>query len=122
VQQSNYIILTYKGTLCPATHFLKIPRLTDPRRCLNLTDNMEAENRKLVSPVGALIDVAISFAVFLVFMFVIIPPHVFVYDPVWKMILSAYCSVVMGGFTWLALCLFRVTLMDQLRAKKAKSQ
>lgn len=83
---------------------------------------MEAENRKLVTPVGALIDVVISVVVFAVFAFVIIPPHVFVYDPVWKMILSIYCSVVMGGFTWLALCLFRVTLIDQLRNNKAKAK
>lgn len=79
---------------------------------------MEAENRNLVSKSGALIDVVISVAVFLVFMLVIIPPHVPVYDPVWKMILSAYTSTVMGGFTWLSLCLFRVTLIDQLRNNK----
>ncbi|MDP0496665.1 MAG: hypothetical protein Q7Q73_10695 [Verrucomicrobiota bacterium JB024] len=82
---------------------------------------MEVENRKLVGVLGALVDVAIAFCVFLVFMFVIIPSHVPIYDPTWKMIFSGYCSVVMGGFSWLALCLFRVTLVDQLRRRKQKS-
>lgn len=82
---------------------------------------MEVENRKLVGVLGVLVDVAIAFCVFLVFMFVIIPSHVPIYDPTWKMIFSGYCSVVMGGFSWLALCLFRVTLVDQLRRRKQKS-
>ncbi|MEM8549511.1 MAG: hypothetical protein AAGF10_01865 [Verrucomicrobiota bacterium] len=79
---------------------------------------MEAENRNLVSKVGAATDVVISLTVFLIFMLVIIPPHVPVYDPMWKMLLSAYCATVMGGFTWFFMSLFRVTLIDQLRAKK----
>ena len=82
---------------------------------------MEVENRKLVGVLGVLVDVAIAFCVFLVFMFVIIPSHVPIFDPTWKMIFSGYCSVVMGGFSWLALCLFRVTLVDQLRRRKQKS-
>jgi len=82
---------------------------------------MEAENRKLVTPLGALIDVVIAGVVFLVFFLFIIPPHVPFYETGWKMFFSAYTSVVMGGFTWLALCLFRVTLIDQLRAKKQRA-
>ncbi|MEO0796433.1 MAG: hypothetical protein AAFX93_14785 [Verrucomicrobiota bacterium] len=80
---------------------------------------MEAEDRKLVSPLGALIDVALSGVVFLVFCFKIIPPHVPFYEPHWNFFFSAYTSVVMAGFAWLALSLFRVTLIDQLRTKKA---
>lgn len=79
---------------------------------------MEAENRKLVTPLGALIDVVICGVVFLVFFLFIIPPHVPFYEPFWKYFFSAYTSVVMAGFAWLALCLFRVTLVDQLRARK----
>ncbi|GHC11570.1 hypothetical protein [Cerasicoccus arenae] len=83
---------------------------------------MEAENRKLVTPVGALIDVCICGGVFLFFFFVVIPSHVPFYDPFWKNLFTAYTSAVMSGFAWLALCLFRVTRVDYCRAKKeAKS-
>ncbi|MGE9295108.1 MAG: hypothetical protein ACQKBV_02310 [Puniceicoccales bacterium] len=81
---------------------------------------MEAENRRLVTPLGALIDVVLSGLVFLVFFIFIIPPHVPFYDPFWKTLFTAYTSIVMAGFSWLAFCLFRVTLIDQLRANKAK--
>jgi len=80
---------------------------------------MEAENRRLVTPLGALIDVALAGIVFLVFCFGIIPPHVPFYDPTWKFLFSAYTSMVMAGFSWLAFSLFRVTLIDQLRARKS---
>jgi len=80
---------------------------------------MDNSNQKLVTPVGALTDAAIAGVVFIVFMLFIIPPHVPIYDPTWKMIFSAYTSVVMGGFAFLALSLFRVTLVDQLRRRKA---
>ncbi|WOO39414.1 hypothetical protein [Rubellicoccus peritrichatus] len=79
---------------------------------------MESENRKLITPLGALIDLAIAGVIFLVFMFKIIPPHVPVYDPGWKMFWSAYTSVVMAGFFFMAICLFHVTLADQLRRKR----
>lgn len=82
---------------------------------------MEAENRKLVTPLGALIDVVLAGVVFLVFFLVIIPPHVPFHETVWKYFFSAYTSVVMAGFAWLALSLFRVTLIDQLRAKQQHS-
>ena len=80
---------------------------------------MESADRKLVTPMGALIDVAIAGGVFVAFCFFIIPPHVPFYNPVWKFLFSAYTSTVMAGFAWLALCLFRVTLVDQLRAEKS---
>lgn len=80
---------------------------------------MEPENRKLVTPLGAMIDVALAGVVFLVFFFGIIPPHVPFYEPFWRFFFSAYTSAVMAGFAWLALCLFRVTLIDQLRGRKS---
>jgi len=79
---------------------------------------MEAENRKLVSPLGALTDVVLAGIVFIVFCFFIIPPHVPFYDPAWNFVFSAYTSLVMAGFAWLAFSLFRVTLIDQRRARK----
>lgn len=81
---------------------------------------MEIENRKLVTPVGALIDVCVAGAVFLFFFFVVIPSHVPFYEPFWKFFFCAYTSAVMAGFAWLAACLFRVTLIDQLRNNKQK--
>lgn len=81
---------------------------------------MEAENRKLVTPLGALIDVVICGVVFLFFFIFVIPSHVPFYEPFWKFFFCAYTSAVMAGFAWLALCLFRVTLIDQLRARKQK--
>ncbi|WP_309382775.1 hypothetical protein [Cerasicoccus frondis] len=79
---------------------------------------MEIENRKLVTPLGALIDVVICGAVFLFFFFVVIPSHVPFYETFWRLFFTAYTSTVMAGFTWLALCLFRVTRVDQMRNKK----
>lgn len=79
---------------------------------------MEPENRQLVTPAGALIDIALCAVVFAVFCFGIVPSHVPFYDPVWKFLFSAYTSLVMAGFAWLALSLFRVTLADQLRRRK----
>lgn len=82
---------------------------------------MENKPVKLITVKGALIDAALAFVVFLVFMFFIIPPHVPVYDPFWKMFWSGYTSIVMGGFAFLAFTLFHVTLADQLQRRKAKS-
>ncbi|WP_309395973.1 hypothetical protein [Cerasicoccus maritimus] len=80
---------------------------------------MEIENRKLVTPLGALIDIAICGVVFLFFFFVVIPPHVPFYEEFYKFLFTAYTSTVMAGFAWLALCLFRVTRVDQMKNKKA---
>lgn len=79
---------------------------------------MEAEKRKLVTPLGALIDVVVCGVVFLFFFFVVIPSHVPFYEAGWRFFFTAYTSLVMAGFTWLALCLFRVTRVDQMLRKK----
>lgn len=83
---------------------------------------MEPDKRKLITPAGFLIDLVFAGAMFLFFFFVVIPPHVPVYDPTWKMIWSAYTSLVMAGFFFLAACLFHVTLADQLHRKREGAQ
>ena len=83
---------------------------------------METEQRKLIGPVGATIDIILALIVFTVFTLFIIPPHVPFYDPTWKYTLSAYTSLVMTGFFWMALNLFHVTLVDQLQRRKVKTQ
>lgn len=80
---------------------------------------MSQEKRILITPGGAVTDVIIAFIVFLVFCFYIMPSHVPFYDPVAKYLVSAYGSTVMGGFTWIALSLFRVTRVDQKLRKQA---
>jgi hypothetical protein len=68
---------------------------------------------------GTLIDAALAGLMFLLFFLFVIPEHVPVYDPVWKAVWSAYTSVVMAGFWFLFLSLFRMTIVDQLRRKPA---
>ncbi len=63
---------------------------------------------------GILVDAALAGVIFVFFFLVVIPPHVPVYDPLWKAAFSAYTSSVMAGFFWLFFTLFRVTLRDQL--------
>ncbi len=79
---------------------------------------MEPENRKLISPVAFLFDLAFAGVMFLFFFFVVIPPHVPVYDPAWKLFWTAYASLVMGGFFFMGACLFHVTLADQLHRRR----
>lgn len=79
---------------------------------------METQPRKLISKRGFIIDLVLTAIVFLVFTFKIIPPHVPVYDPGWKLFWSAYTSVVMAGFFFMGACLFHVTLADQLQRRR----
>lgn len=72
---------------------------------------------QLPDRLGVMIDFALAGGMFLLFFAVILPPHIPVYDPAWKSVLSAYTATVMAGFFWLFFSLFRVTLTDQLRGK-----
>ncbi len=83
---------------------------------------MESNKKKLIGKTGAAVHILLTITVFLVFTFKVIPPHVPFYDPVWKFTFSAYTSLVMSGFFWMACNLFHVTLVDQLqRRQEAKA-
>ena len=82
---------------------------------------MSQEKRPLITRGGAATDAILAVVVF-VFWQVIMPPYVPFYDPVAKSLVSAYGSLVMGGFSWIALSLFRVTRVDQkLRKQERKA-
>lgn len=66
---------------------------------------------------GMLTDAAIAGAIFVLFVTYVIPEHVPVYDPFWRTLFAGYTSTVMGGFFFMLLVLFRITLVDQLRDK-----
>lgn len=83
---------------------------------------MSQQKRTLVTSAGAITDIIIALAVFAVFCFYIMPSHVFFHHPVANLAVSAYGSTVMGGFTWMALSLFRVTRVDQKLRKQEREQ
>ncbi len=68
---------------------------------------MENLRPKLVSKTGAAIDVLIS---------VVFKKHVPWEEAGETAVLlgAAYCSLCLSGVLWMALCLFRVTLVDQI--------
>ena len=70
---------------------------------------------------GVAIDFALAGGMFLFFFAVVLPPHVPVYDPLWKAAFSAYTATVMAGFFFLFFTLFRATLTDQIAGKELKN-
>ncbi|MGF1453703.1 MAG: hypothetical protein ACFB21_16720 [Opitutales bacterium] len=71
-------------------------------------------------PQGLAIDAILAGGMFLLFFAIILPPHIPVYDPLWKGLLSAYTATVMAGFFFLFFALFRATIVDQLSRKEVK--
>ena len=82
---------------------------------------MENHRPKLVSKTGAAIDVLIS-VVFFVWMTAILKKHVPWEEAGETAVLlgAAYCSLCLSGVLWMALCLFRVTLVDQIFQRNAR--
>lgn len=82
---------------------------------------MENHRPKLVSKTGAAIDVLIS-VVFFVWMTTILKKHVPWEEAGETAVLlgAAYCSLCLSGVLWMALCLFRVTLVDQIFQRNAR--
>ncbi len=82
---------------------------------------MENLRPKLVSKTGAAIDVLIS-VVFFVWMTTILKKHVPWEEAGETAVLlgAAYCSLCLSGVLWMALCLFRVTLVDQIFQRNAR--
>ncbi|MBL62747.1 MAG: hypothetical protein CMI30_04995 [Opitutae bacterium] len=78
---------------------------------------MSDDQTKLVSRVGILVDLGLT-AVFFLFMWVVLGPHVPSDDPSTISWVAAYTSLCLTGVFWLAVSMFRITLVDYLRAKK----
>ena len=78
---------------------------------------MSDDQTKLVTRVGILVDLGLT-AVFFLFMWVVLGPHVPSDDPSTISWVAAYTSLCLTGVFWLAVSMFRVTLVDYLRAKK----
>lgn len=76
------------------------------------------DNRKMVGPLAILIDLAIT-AVFFAGMAKVAYNHTPDFANTGKWIFAAYTSLCLTGVFWLCLQCFRVTLIDQLRRKKA---
>jgi hypothetical protein len=70
---------------------------------------------KLVTKTGAIIDVVVA-VVFFVWMTGVLKKHVPWEEAGETAVLlgAAYCSLCLAGVLWLALSLFRVTLVDQI--------
>lgn len=78
---------------------------------------MSDDQSKLVSRFGILVDLGLT-AVFFLFMWVVLGPHVPSDDPSTISWVAAYTSLCLTGVFWLAVSMFRVTLVDYLRTKK----
>jgi hypothetical protein len=82
---------------------------------------MENLRPKLVTKTGVAIDLAVT-ALFFVWMTGILKKHVPWEEagPDAVLLGAAYCSLCLSGVLWLALSLFRVTLVDQVFQRSAK--
>ena len=78
---------------------------------------MSDDQSKLITPVGILVDLGVTGAFFL-FMLIVLGPHVPSDDPSTIRWVAAYTSLCLTGVFWLAVSMFRVTLVDYLRTKK----
>jgi len=76
------------------------------------------DNRKLVSPLWIIIHLGIT-AIFFVCMQRVAYNHTPDFSEFGKQVSAAYCSLCLTGVFWLGLQGFWVTLVDQLRRKKA---
>ncbi|MGF1482855.1 MAG: hypothetical protein ACFBZ8_00655 [Opitutales bacterium] len=81
----------------------------------------EDQSKQLLTKVGVLTDTALAVVFFLVFTFVVIPPHVPGHDTGLLYLYSAYTSFCLSMVFWMALGLFRVTLVDHKKRLPAKS-
>ncbi len=82
---------------------------------------MENLRPKLVTKTGVAIDLVLT-ALFFVWMTDILKKHVPWEEagPQAVLLGAAYCSLCLSGVLWLALSLFRVTLVDQIFQRSAK--
>lgn len=82
---------------------------------------MENLRPKLITKTGAALDVFIS-VVFFIYMTGVLKKHVPWEEAGETAVLlgAAYCSLCLSGVLWMALCLFRVTLVDQIFQRNAR--
>lgn len=82
---------------------------------------MENLRPKLITKTGAALDVFIS-GVFFIYMTGVLKKHVPWEEAGETAVLlgAAYCSLCLSGVLWMALCLFRVTLVDQIFQRNAR--
>ncbi len=78
---------------------------------------MTDDQPKLVSRIGILVDLGVT-AVFFLFMWSVLGPHVPSDDPTTIGWVAAYTSLCLTGVFWLSASMFRVTLVHYLHSKK----
>lgn len=78
---------------------------------------MSDDQPKLISTVGALVDLGMT-SVFFLFMWGVLGSHVPSDDPTTIRWVAAYTSLCLTGVFWLAASMFRVTLVEYLRNRK----
>ncbi len=80
----------------------------------------EDQSHKLLSKPGVVIDLALSLVFFLVFTFVVLPPHVPGHETNFLYLFSGATALCLTMVFWMALGLFRVTLVDHKQKDAAK--
>ncbi|MDG1326225.1 MAG: hypothetical protein P8P49_10690 [Opitutales bacterium] len=79
----------------------------------------EKEEQPLVSKIGIVIDLILSFIVFIFLGAYVLPQHVPSDDSFVVNIVAFMTSFCMTGVFWMAVNMFRVTLVDFQRSKKS---
>ena len=82
-----------------------------------MSDN--SEDQPLVTKTGKVVDFLLS-AAFFFFMFWVLKPHVPSEDPLAVKIVAGMTSLCMTGVFWIAVGMFRVTLVDYQRRNKGQ--
>jgi len=76
------------------------------------------DKRKLVGPLAIIFDLGLT-AVFFLFMWHVAYSHTPDFSELGKQVSAAFCALSLTGVFWLCVQGFRVTLVDQMRRKKA---
>ncbi len=81
-------------------------------------DTAPKPDKKLVGPLAIIFDLGLT-AVFFLFMWYVAYAHTPDFSERGRQISAAFCSLCITGVFWLCVQGFRVTLVDQMRRKKA---
>lgn len=101
--------------MAPATRIFHLL----PGQSLSIFAGMSQE--KLTSPLSILVDLAIA-GVFFIAMTFLLRDFVPAENPIWVWFFAAFTAFPIAAVFFLATQMFRVTIVDQLRRKKAENQ
>lgn len=81
---------------------------------------MSDKPKKLFTPLGIAIDLILT-AGFFLFFFTILQSFVPAESTVYRLFWAGMCSFCLTGVFWIALCMFRAVLMDEINGESDES-